>query len=302
MPSAEPVTQTRATTKTLAGTRGAEPTAGTPQSRIVAAVTGTERETLRTVFGEDADLYDRVRPGYPEQLFTDLAACAELGPASRVLELGCGTGQATRELARFGGSVVAVELSPRMAAVAGRNLAGFPNVTIEVSAFEDWTPPAAPFDLVVSATAFHWIDPRIRVGKAARVLRPGGTLAVIHSEHVAGGTERFFVDAQDCYERFDPKTPPGLRLTAAADMPDDASEFDRSGRFGAARFCRYEWEREYTTGEYLDLLMTYSGTRSLPPPARDQLLACLGGLIDRDHNGRISKRYLTRLTLAHRAA
>jgi SAM-dependent methyltransferase len=218
-----------------------------------------------------------------------------------VLELGCGTGQATRALARLGCTVVAVELSAEMAAVAARNLHDFPNVTVEVSAFEDWTPPPDPFDLVVSATAFHWIDPDIRVDKAAEVLRPGGTLAVIHSEHVAGGTERFFVDAQDCYERFDPRTPAGLRLTPAADLPDP-SDFDRSRRFGPARFHRYEWEQAYTTSTYLDLLMTYSVTRSLPRPAAEGLLACLGDLIDRNHDGRITKRYLTQLTAAHRTA
>lgn len=265
-------------------------------------MTDADRELLRAVFGQDAARYDRARPGYPEPMFADLARFAGLTARSRVLELGCGTGQATGPLARIGCTIVAVELSAEMAAVAHRNLREHPNVSIEVAPFERWTPPASPFDLVLSATAFHWIDPEIRAGKAADVLRPGGTLAVIHSEHVAGGTGQFFVDAQACYERFDPRTPPGLRLTPSADIPDDAGEFDRSGRFGPARFRRYEWEQEYDTRGYLDLLMTYSVTRSLPRPARDRLLACLGGLIDRDHGGRISKRYLTRLTLVSKTA
>jgi SAM-dependent methyltransferase len=262
-------------------------------------VTDTDRELLRVTFGQDAELYDRVRPGYPDQMFADLIQLAGLGPQSRVLEIGCGTGQATRALARVGCTIVAVELSPEMAAVARHNLRDLENVSIEVAPFEEWAPPATPFDLAFSATAFHWIDPDIRVGRAADALRPGGSLAVIHSDHVAGGTEPFFIAAQDCYERFDPRTPPGLRLTPAADIPDDSGEIDRSGRFGPARFRRYEWEQTYPTGEYLDLLMTYSVTRSLPPAARDGLLACLGGLIDREHNGRITKRYLTQLTLAH---
>ncbi|HEY0001153.1 MAG TPA: class I SAM-dependent methyltransferase [Actinoplanes sp.] len=261
-------------------------------------MTDTDREFLRTTFGQDAHLYDRARPGYPEQLFDDLARLTGLGPQSRVLEIGCGTGQATLSLARLGCTVVAVELSPAMATVARSNLRDFPNVTVEVSAFEDWTPPAAAFDLVVSATAFHWVDPAVRFHKAADVLRPGGTLAVINSEHVAGGTERFFVDAQGCYERFDPATPPGLRQTPGDEIPDDSSDFDSSGRFGAAHFSRYEWEQPYTTRTYLDLLMTYSGHRALPQTARHGLLACLATLIDRDHHGQISKRYLTRLTAA----
>lgn len=265
-------------------------------------MTGTDRARLRTTFGEDAELYDRARPGYPPPLFDDLTVLAGLTPQSRVLEIGCGTGQATTPLARLGCTVVAVELTPGMAAVARRNLRHFPNVTIEVAAFEDWTPPAIPFDLVVCATAFHWIDPEVRVPKAADVLRPEGSLALIHTEHVAGGTERFFVDAQTCYERFDPATPPGWRQLPAAAIPDDSSEIDGSGRFGPARFRRYEWEQSYTTRGYLDLLRTYSPTRALPPPARDGMLACLGRLLDRDHDGRLSKRHLTQLTLARRTA
>ncbi|MFB9236391.1 class I SAM-dependent methyltransferase [Plantactinospora siamensis] len=263
-------------------------------------MTDARRELLRSTFGQDADRYDRARPGYPDQLVTDLARLAGLGPQSRVLEIGCGTGQATRPLARLGCRITAVELSPDMAAVAERNLRDFPNVTIEVSPFESWTPPTTPFDLVFAATAFHWIDPETRVGRAADVLRPGGALAVVHSEHVAGGTERFFADSQRCYERFDPDTPPGLRLRPAAEVVDEPGEFDRSGRFGPVRFRRYEWEKSYTTDGYLDLLMTYSGHRALPEPARDGLLACLANLIDGNHNGRISKRYLTWLALARR--
>jgi SAM-dependent methyltransferase len=85
-------------------------------------MTDTNRETLRTTFGQDAELYDQCRPTYPPQLFTDLAALADLGSRSRVLEIGCGTGQATLPLAQLGCDVVAMDLSPDMAAIARRNL------------------------------------------------------------------------------------------------------------------------------------------------------------------------------------
>jgi len=215
-----------------------------------------------------------------------------------VLEIGCGTGQATRPLARLGATIVAVELSAGAAAVARHNLADFPAVTVEVGAFEDWTPPAEPFDLVIAATAFHWIDPAVRCTRTADVLRPGGSLAVVHTETVLGGTDRFFADSQDCYERFDPSTEPGFRQSPAAEIPDDPAGLERSGRFGPPVFRRYEWSQEYTTAAYLDLLMTYSNHRALPPAARDGLLACLATQIDNNHNGRITKRYLNLLTFA----
>lgn len=88
------------------------------------------------------------------------------------------------------------------------------------------------FDAVVAATTFHWIDPRLRVVKAADALRRAGALAIIDTHHIAGGTEHFFVEVQDCYERWDPKTEPGPRLPAAADVAPDVEEVAGGGRFG----------------------------------------------------------------------
>jgi SAM-dependent methyltransferase len=217
-----------------------------------------------------------------------------------VLEIGCGTGQATVPLAERGCRIVAVELGAELAAVARRNLARFPDVEVVTGAFEDWPLPSEPFDLVLSATAFHWIDPAIRVVKSADALRPGGTLATIATYHVAGGTEPFFVDVQECYERWDPATPPGLRLLPADAITMDGEEIERSGRFEPPRFRRYPTDIPYTRASYIDVLLTYSGHRALPPDDQQGLLDCIGSLIDERYGGQIVKRYLTELRTAHR--
>jgi SAM-dependent methyltransferase len=254
--------------------------------------------SLRERFNEDAELYDRARPGYPVALFEDLAEFACIGPKCRVLEIGCGTGQATLALAQRGCEIVCVELGASMAAVARRKLNRFPSVRIEVSAFEEWPLPSEPFDTVFAATAFHWIDPSVRVTKTADALKSGGALATIATHHIAGGDEAFFAAAQACYERWDPATPPGLRLQPAVEIPFDTEDLDRSSRFAPATFHRYEWELAYTTAEYIDTLLTYSGHRALPSDARDGLLACIADLIDTRHGGRIRKRYLSELRVA----
>jgi trans-aconitate methyltransferase len=80
-----------------------------------------------------------------------------------------------------------------MAAVARRNLSAFPQVEIVVSPFEDWQLPEHKFDLVISANAFHWVDENVRMAKAADALQEKqGTLAIISTHHVKGGTEAFF--------------------------------------------------------------------------------------------------------------
>jgi SAM-dependent methyltransferase len=258
----------------------------------------SERERLRATFDEDAERYDRARPGYPSRLFDDLAELAGLGPRCAVLELGCGTGKATVRLVERGYRVVAVELGAALAEVARRNT----GAVVVNAAFESWPLPQEPFDLVLAATAWHWFDPDVRATKAADALRPGGSLAIVDTQHVAGGTAAFFVDAQDCYERFDPATPPGLRPQPAEEYPDDDAELAASGRFGAAAFRRYVWDAEYTTAQYIDLLLTYSGHRALPTTARNGLLDCIAALIDRRYGGRIVKRYLTQLRVAERQA
>ena len=259
-------------------------------------------EQLRVTFDEDAERYDRARPGYPAALYDDLAALAGIGPGCRVLEIGCGTGQATVPLAKRGCEIVAVELGAGLAEVARRNLARFPRAEVVTGAFESWPLPPEPFDVVLSATAFHWIDPAVRVVKSAEALRPGGFLATIATHHVASGTDRdqFFADSQDCYERWDPATPPGLRLALASAIPMEGEEIVRSGRFEPPAFHRYETDVPYTTATYVDVLLTYSGHRALPPDAQHGLLLCIGDLIDHRYGGQIVKRYLSELRLARR--
>lgn len=260
------------------------------------------RERLRQTFDEDAELYDRARPGYPPALYDDLAELAGARPGSRVLELGCGTGRATVPLAGRGCLITAVEAGANMAAVARRNLAGASAVEVVTAEFESWPLPAEPFDTVLAATAFHWIDPATRVPKAADALRPGGALAVVRTQHVRGGTEEFFAEAQRCYERFDPGTKPGTRPPATADVDnaDHAREVARSGRFAPTVFRRYEQDLTYTTPEYLDVLRTYSGHRALPEAARHGLLASIADLIDGGYGGRVTKRYLIELGVSRR--
>ncbi|WP_097260036.1 class I SAM-dependent methyltransferase [Streptomyces sp. TLI_55] len=255
---------------------------------------------LRETFNEDAELYDRARPTYPPDLVAELGRAAGLGPGSRVLEVAPGTGQLTLPLAEFGGRVTAVELGAEMARVARRRLRGFPHVSVEVADFEEWPLPAEPFDLMVCATAWHWFAPDTRVERAADALAPGGLLGVVVTDHVAGGTTEFFHRSQECYQRWDPATPPGLLLKEAAEIPTRAEEFERCPRFENVTVTRYFQEITYTTDAYLDVLLTYSNHRALDAGRREGLLGCIRELIDSGYDGRVTKRYLHELITATR--
>jgi SAM-dependent methyltransferase len=110
-------------------------------------------------------------------------ATAGVGAGDPVLEVGCGTGQLTGQLVPFGFALAAIDIGPSMVAKARRRL-GPAAVDLRVTAFEDLDVPAASYGLVVSATAFHWIDPDVGWAKAAHLLRPGGWLAVLGTREV----------------------------------------------------------------------------------------------------------------------
>lgn len=264
-------------------------------------MTPNDSMKLRRSFNSAPERYDRVRPGYPSEVFDDLAALAELEAGSRVLEIGCGTGQATVALTERGYRVIAVELGSELAAFARRRLAAYPDVEVIVSSFEDWSLPAQGFDAVVSATAFHWIDPAVRVHKAAQSLRPGGSLAIIETRRIPVGSEQFLANLWRCHERWDPTTKPA-RKPATGEPPESWIEVDRSGLFDRVISRRYESEQEYMTNQFLDLLMTFSSVLVLDPTQQAGLLRCLGELIDDEGRGRIGESIVNQLLVARRAS
>ena len=251
----------------------------------------------RGTFDSAAERYQRARPPYPRQVFDDLAVMAQLERGSRILEIGSGTGLATVPLAERGYQIVAVELGAELAAIARHRLVTYPNVEMVVALFEDWPLPREPFDAVVSATAFHWIDPDIRVMKARRALRPGGSLAIIETRRVPVGDEQLFADLWRCSERFDPTARPPRELTAD-EPPDALAEIEGSGLFDHVASRRYDWTQEYTTDGYVDLLMTFSNVLALDPQTQSGLLGCMADVIDGKLGGHISEHLVNHLVVA----
>ncbi len=131
------------------------------------------------VFDEIAAEYDRRRPAYPGELIDQACRVAGIRSGDRVLEIGCGSGQLTRGLAARGLHVTAVEPGTSLIALARQNLEGAGAVDYVNAQFEDALLPREQFPAVFSASAFHWIDPEVSWQKAADVLVPGGTLALV---------------------------------------------------------------------------------------------------------------------------
>jgi SAM-dependent methyltransferase len=259
----------------------------------------------RFTFNEIGDRYDRYRPGYPELLFEDLLSLSGISPGERILEIGCGTGQATKVLAWRGFAMTCLEPGSQMASIARTNLEEFPSVEVRCTTFEAWPLEPAAFGLVFAAQAFHWVPPEIGFAKAAQALRPGGALAVFgntefieHSHHGdAGGAVSEALDA--AYSNHAPSLlgRPGSRWYAKeGPIP---SLFADSGSFSPLAARRYLWSQRYTTSEYIGLLGTYSHHRLLPEKQREGLHGAIAEAVD-GFGGEIEIFYEANLYLGQR--
>lgn len=140
---------------------------------------GSAARRYGKVFDEVAAEYDRRRPAYPDELVDQACQVAGIGSGDHVLEVGCGSGQLTRGLLARGLHVTALEPGKSLIALARQNLEGAGAVEFVNAQFEDALLPGRHFQAVFSASAFHWVDPKVSWQKAADVLVPGGTLALV---------------------------------------------------------------------------------------------------------------------------
>src|SRR5882724_8014913 len=131
------------------------------------------RNILKKTFDTVPTLYDSRRPGYPAALIKDILRLSRIPARGRILEIGCGTGQATKPFAGRGYHMTCLDIGTNLAAVASRKFHGYDNVTVIAEPFESWNPTTTTYHLAIAATSFHWLDPATRYTKVAQLLQHG---------------------------------------------------------------------------------------------------------------------------------
>ena len=217
--------------------------------------TGARRRALS--FGTAGEAYERYRPGYPDELVGWLLDEVS-GPVRRALEVGAGTGKATRVFAGAGIEVTAVEPDPAMLEVLVRTCAGLPVHPVRAT-FEEVPADGAPYDLLYAAASWHWTSPEGRLDRVASLVRPGGLVAFFGGA-LELADERLAALEEAVLERFHPGVQAAGPVTVGHGLAWPGDELAADPRFVDVRQRtiprRYDVDRSELLG-YLDTVSAY---------------------------------------------
>lgn len=232
-------------------------------------------------FGAVAAAYERFRPGYPAEL-ADLVLAYSDGPLLSALEIGAGTGKATRLFARRGVLVTATDPDPAMLDELRRHVPA--TVTTVQAGLEDLAPgesaPGESYPLVYAAASLHWTSPNGRWERVAALLEPGGVFASFGGpvQPADPGVQRA-VDAARAPFLDSDEVAPADRTPPGAGLRWPGTELDRSELFTDVRQVVLARRWTASAGEYLGHLSTISAYLQLQPAPREQALDAIGRVL-----------------------
>ena len=227
-------------------------------------------------FGATAAAYEQFRPGYPEELVDDVLAYAGR-PVRTALEIGAGTGKATRVFAARGIAVTATEPDAAMLAELRRHVPA--TVTPVLAAFED-LPLTATYDLVLAAAALHWTDPAGRCDRVAALLDAGGVFDSVGGQvHLADPDVEEAVRAVRAPFLTDVDVPSPDGTPASSPMWWPGTELARSGLFVDVRQSEIGRRWQLSAPDHVAYLSTVSAYLVLPDPVRRHVLDLVLGVL-----------------------
>ena len=247
--------------------------------------TGWEREN-RTHFDEIVTNYDRIRWDYPDELYSDIVLYNRQRKENNAIEIGAGTGIATRPFLDMGYIVTAVEMGESMTAFLQSKFKGCPNFSVITSTFEDALLEDGSYDLVYAASAFHWVDASIGCPKVFRLLKNGGVFALFRNNAVPPDDNVLYEESQAVYEKhyndyYKHESRPAKLSSMTLDEFQKPSEVFRGFRFESLEqygfydvsMKLYNATLTYNADDYITLLETYSDHRALPKSNKAALYA-----------------------------
>ena len=228
---------------------------------------------LKNTFSKVIKDYDTARPGYPKELYDTVMKFAELGTEAEVLEVGAGTGQATDLFLQGDFRFDLLEVSEEQVLFLKQKYRDNPRVTVKKDYFEQYK-AEKKYDLIYSATAFHWVDSWIGYPKAWEMLNTGGILAVFwHMSSVTYYEGGIFDGLNALKKKYLPQESLGFDEEGILKVKERrVAQIQSGGCFAAPEIYEYRWTDTYDAERYVTLLNTYSGTQTLSDEKRAEYL------------------------------
>ena len=260
-----------------------------------------ERSVGREFFGSDPATYDAVRPGHPDGVYDTVRARCRLRPGSSVLEMGPGTGHATRRLLDLGARpLVALEPDPALAAYVRAEFGD--QVQVRVTTLEDAELEADAYDVAIAASAFHWVEEEVGLARLHAALRPGGWVAIWWTSYGdEARPDEFSLALDPLFEDL----PHGFS-GPQGDGPPFARDAERllealaSAGFEDGAHDEFRWAREWDAQEIRGLYSTFSPISVLEPARRREFLDTVARIAEDDFGGRVEKLLVTSLYTARK--
>ena len=257
--------------------------AGDPGHLAAITMTAMDPARARTFDAWAAD-YDRFRPSYPVELFETIATQLGLPTVPEVADLGAGTGQASRVMARLGWRVIAVEPGgPMLDVLRGRAAEeGLDIATVQRGA-EDTGLASRSTDLVTAAASFHWFDQQRALDEIARILKPGGGLAIFFN---ARDEERspFLAEFEPLLRRYIADDDAGGYLLSLPEGTTRRAIEAHGHTFAVPTMTQLRHEKEYTAEEFIGMVFTNSPVRlNKTPQQQETFRGEVAALLHRHH-------------------
>lgn len=224
----------------------------------------------RFTFNEDVRNYDKWRPTYCKELFYDIIQFSKLNKNKKAIEVGIGTGQATIPFLITGCDVTAIELGNELAEYSKEKFKEYENFSVYNTSFEDFECDDSSFDILYSATAFHWIPEDIGYPKALNLLKNCGTIALFWNKpFVNREDDLLHQKIQSIYQKYRPSNDKLLENDSA--RYEKISRTIRSYGFRDLQVKLYHQTRVFNSSGYISLLNTYSDHRSMTESTKQLL-------------------------------
>lgn len=253
----------------------------------------------KTVFNDIISDYEIGRPGYPTELFRNIVEYSMIKNDANILEIGSGPGQATEYFVKNGYPITGLEIGEKQVGYLLEKYSQYQNFNACCTSFEDFNEEQETYDLIFSATAFHWIKAEVGYPKAYNLLKKNGVMAVFwHLSSIVEPKTEMLNQIRNIFRRYEPELDSYITTEEAEDLHNlRISEMGTNHLFDKPITKIYRWNDEYTTQRYLKLINSFSAFHAVSDQKRQAILNDTAEYID-SNEGKIVVPQEVRLYMA----